>query len=324
MQALEQPAGGFLLSGASGLLGTAIRNSLLQAGAEVLQLVRRPPLGPRELQWFPGSAYPVRETSGLEGLAAAIHLAGANVAARRWTPAYRREMWTSRVDSTRALCSVLRTLERPPRRLLVASATGIYGDRGDEVLDESSLPGTGFLADLCREWEQAAAPAQDASIRVVHLRFGVVLAREGGALGKMLPAFRLGLGGRMGSGRQWMSWIALEDAVAAMRFLLRDGGLAGPVNLCAPEPVTNAQFTQSLAARLHRPAVLRVPAFVLRMAFGDMADQALLASARVVPKRLLDAGFQFALPTIDAALAAVSAPGGKQPGRSVQSGTAAK
>jgi uncharacterized protein len=295
----------------------------------VLQLVRRPPLGPREVQWFPGRADAVpeaqgREGSRLEGLAAAIHLSGANVAARRWTPEYRREMWTSRVESTRALCAMLRTVERPPRALLVASATGIYGDRGDEVLDESSPPGAGFLADLCREWEEAAAPAREAGIRVVHLRFGVVLAREGGALAKMLPAFRLGLGGRMGTGRQWMSWIALDDAVAAMRFLLRDESLEGPVNLCAPEPVTNAQFTRSLAARLRRIAALRVPAFALRMTLGAMADEALLASARVMPKRLLDAGFRFTQPTIDEALASLLKSGGERTEGSGQSGTAAK
>jgi len=329
MQSLEQPGARFLLSGASGLLGTAVRNGLLHSGTEVLQLVRRPPLGPREVQWFPERADAVTAASGLEagtleGLAAAIHLSGANVAAHRWTPAYRREMWRSRVESTRALCAMLRTVERPPRVLLVASATGIYGDREDEVLDECSPPGAGFLADLCREWEAAAAPAREAGIRVVHLRFGVVLAREGGALSKMLPAFRLGLGGRMGSGRQWMSWISLEDAVGAMRFLLDDERMAGAVNLCAPEPVRNAEFTRSLAARLGRKAVLRVPEFALRMALGAMADEALLASARVVPKRLLDAGFRFKQPTMETALAALWSPGREQDSGSGQSGTAAK
>jgi len=319
MQSLEQSGARFLLSGASGLLGVAVRNSLLHSGAEVLQLVRRAPLGPREVQWYPGRADAAPEGLALEGLAGAIHLSGANVAEHRWTPAYRREMWSSRVESTRALCAVLRRLEQPPRVLLVASATGIYGDRGDEVLDESSPPGVGFLADLCREWEEAAAPARESGIRVVHLRFGVVLAREGGALKKMLPAFRLGLGGRMGSGRQWMSWIALDDAVGAMRFLLRDESVAGAVNLCAPESVTNAEFTRALAARLRRLAVLRVPEFALRMAFGAMADEALLASARVVPKRLMDAGFRFRYPTIETALAGLWTAG-----EASQSATAAK
>ena len=324
MQLQQQSSAHYLLSGASGLLGTSIRSSLLHIGAEVLQLVRRSPRGPRELQWSPGSSHPLEDLARLEGLAAAIHLSGASVAGRRWTPAYRREMWTSRVESTRALCAVLRTLERPPCTLLIASATGIYGDRGDELLDEASAPGGGFLADLCREWEEAAAPATERGIRVVHLRFGVVLAREGGALGKMLPAFRLGLGGRMGSGRQWMSWIALEDAVAATRFLLSDEELAGPVNLCAPLPVTNDQFTRALAAQLRRPAVIPVPAFALRLAFGAMADEALLASARVVPRKLLDAGFQFSQPTIEQALAAVLGSPGERTGGSGQSETAAK
>jgi uncharacterized protein (TIGR01777 family) len=187
--------------------------------------------------------------------------------------------------------------------LLVASATGIYGDRGDEVLDESSQPGAGFLAELCREWEDATESASRAGIRVIHLRFGVVLAR-GGALAKMLPVFRLGLGGKLGSGRQWMSWIALDDAVSAIRFLLTSD-LDGPFNLCAPNPVTNAEFTSTLAAALHRPALFTVPAFALRAALGAMADEALLASARVHPTRLTQAGFTFAYPQLEAALAAI-------------------
>lgn len=305
MELLQQPATRFLLSGASGLLGTALRASLRDAGAELTQLVRRPPRGPRELEWFPGSARPFGDAASLEGFAAAIHLSGANVAAHRWTPAYRRDMWRSRVETTRALCDMLRTLQRPPQTLLVASATGIYGNRGEEILDEFSPSGAGFLADLCREWEEAARPAVQAGIRVVHLRFAVVLAREGGALAKMLPAFRLGLGGTMGSGRQWMSWIALDDAVAATRFLLQNETIAGPVNICAPHPVTNAEFTRALAGNLRRPAAVPVPAFGLRLLFGAMADETLLASARVVPKRLLDAGFVFAQPTIGGAFASM-------------------
>jgi hypothetical protein len=247
---------------------------------------------------------PIATPAALEGLAGAIHLSGANVAGHRWTPGYRREMWNSRVESTRALCSVLAGLRQPPRVVLAASATGIYGDRGDEVLDESSEPGTGFLADLCREWEAACEPASQARIRVVHLRFGVVLAREGGALGKMLPAFGLGLGGPMGAGGQWMSWIGIADVIAAIRFLL-EWDIAGAVNLSSPHPVTNAEFTKILARRLRRPAFMRAPAFALRLAFGQMADEALLASARVMPGKLMGAGFRFAQPTLDEALAAL-------------------
>lgn len=292
-----------LLSGASGLLGTALRSSLLGTGAEILQLVRRPPAGPRELEWNPAAQQPVTSPGALDGLTAAIHLSGANVAAQRWTPTYRREMWSSRVKTTSVLAGLLARMPQPPAAFLVASAVGIYGDRGDEVLDESSQPGKGFLADLCGEWEAAAEPASRAGIRVVHLRFGVVLAR-GGALAKMFPAFRVGLGGRLGSGRQWMSWIALDDAVSAVRFLLTSE-VSGPFNLCAPAPVTNAEFTRALAGVLHRPAFLAVPGFALRAAFGQMADEALLASARVHPTRLTQAGFSFAQPRLDAALAAI-------------------
>jgi len=293
----------FLLSGASGLLGSAIRGALIGSGGEVVQLVRREPAGPREMRWDPAAVEsPVATPAALEGLTAAIHLSGANVSARRWSPEYRREMWASRVGSTQALSRLLGRLRRGPRALLVASATGIYGDRGDEVLDEDSAPGKGFLADLCREWEDAARGAVDAGIRVVHLRFGVVLAAGGGALAKMLPVFRLGLGGRLGNGRQWMSWVGLEDVVASVRFVLDAETLAGPVNVCGPQPVTNAEFTRALAQQLHRPAVAPAPAFALRMAFGEMANEALLASARVMPKRLTDAGFEFARPTVERAL----------------------
>ncbi len=286
------------------MLGTALRNGLAKRGAKAVQLVRREAEGPGELQWEPGSASIVSEGRMLEGCDAAIHLSGANVSGQRWTGEYRRAIAASRVDSTRALAEALARLKHPPRTLLVASATGIYGDRGDEVLTEASAPGKGFLADVCRGWEAAARPAEEAGIRVVHLRFGVVLSRGSGALGKMEPLFRMGLGGRLGSGRQWMSWIGLDDVVAAVQFLLASTGIAGAVNLTAPNPVTNAEFTRAMGRQLHRPAVLPAPAFALRMAFGQMADEALLASARVLPERLMKAGFEFAQPTIEAALAA--------------------
>lgn len=295
-----------LLSGASGLLGTALRDALHVSGAEVLQLVRRPPTDPHQIAWNPGAAAPVPAPDRLEGLTAAIHLSGANVAAQRWTPTYRRQMWTSRVESTRSLAAVLANLRERPQAFLVASATGIYGDRGDELLTEESSPGTGFLADLCRAWEDAAQPAADAGIRVVHLRFGVVLGGQGGALQKMLPAFRVGLGGRLGSGRQWMSWIALADVVRAVQFALTKQSIAGATNVVAPAPVTNAEFTRALSHVLHRPAMLAVPAFALRLMLGQMADEALLASARVSPRRLLDAGFQFGYPMLEQALRAPS------------------
>ena len=295
--------GRIIIGGASGMLGTALCSSIAP-DFETLQLVRRQPESHKEIVWYPESTPAFENPQPLEGLSAAIHLAGANLAGKRWTPAYKRELVESRVTTTRALALALASLTRPPKVLIVASATGIYGNRGDEVLDESSAPGTGFLADLCRAWEEAAAPAKQAGIRVVHLRSGVVIGPKGGALAQMLPVFRLGLGGPLGNGRQWMSWIGLDDWVAAIRFLLSQESLSGPINLVAPNPVTSARFAKALGHAVHRPAVLRAPAFALRIALGEMADEALLASARVVPKRLLDAGFTFRDPGIHEALRA--------------------
>lgn len=291
------------------MLGTALRQGLAARQVPVLQLVRHTAGPAGEAQWNPSVSPSVIHPETLEGLAAAIHLSGANVAAHRWTPDYKREIAVSRVDSTRALAVTLARLRRPPRALLVASAIGIYGNRGEELLDEGSAPGSGFLADLCRKWEAAAQPAADAGIRVVHLRFGVVLGPGPGALAKMLPIFRLGLGGPLGNGRQWMSWIALDDAVAAILFALQTPSIAGSINLTAPNPISNAEFTRALALQLHRPAFLPAPAFALRLALGPMADEALLASARVYPSRLIEAGFGFSYPTVAQALTAALARG---------------
>lgn len=290
------------------MLGGGLRAALHSSGVELRQLVRKVAQSPDQICWNPGAPVPV-DPSALEGITAAIHLSGANVAAHRWTAAYKREMAASRVRSTYALATELARLPHPPRTLLVASAIGIYGDRGEEVLDERSTPGKGFLADLCQAWEDAAEPAVRAGIRVVHLRIGVVLGPQG-ALEKMLPLFRLGLGGRMGSGQQWMSWIALADVVAATEFLLEKEEIAGPVNLTAPEPVRNAEFTRALARAVRKPALVPVPALALRLAAGQMAKEALLASARVRPARLLEAGFRFKFPRVDAALAVAVAGSG--------------
>jgi uncharacterized protein len=301
-----------LLSGASGLLGAAILETLSARNLPTLQLVRHSVSSAGELHWNPLGDPPFPAPAPLQSVSTAIHLSGANVAAHRWTPAYKRDIATSRINSTRVLATALSRLRQPPKALLVASATGIYGNRGDELLDESSVPGSGFLADLCQQWEAAARPAVDAGIRVVHLRFGVVLSPSSkshpGALDKMLPIFRLGLGGPLASGRQWMSWISLHDAVAAILFALQTQSLNGPVNLTAPSPITNAGFTTALASRLHRPAFFRAPAFALRIVLGEMADDALLSSARALPARLITSGFQFAHPTIDLCLAAALAP----------------
>jgi uncharacterized protein len=293
-----------LLSGASGMVGSALREALVGRGDSVVQLVRREPAGANELRWDPAAGTPA-EAAGLEGFDAVIHLSGANLAARRWTAGYRREIAASRVESTGALATMLASLERAPRTFLTASAIGIYGDRGDEVVDESSTPGVGFLAEMCRAWEDATAPAEKTGMLVTHIRFGVALAAHDGALAKMLPLFRLGLGGRLGSGKQWMSWIALGDLVASVLFVLDSNGLAGAVNLASPKPVTNEEFTRALARVLHRPAVLPAPAFALRLVLGPMADEALMLSTRVVPAKLLDAGFRFEYPEIEGALRAV-------------------
>jgi uncharacterized protein len=295
-------SGGFILSGASGMLGAALNRALTARAISTVQLVRRVPAAEGQLQWNPGADHPIENPAALDGAAGAIHLSGASVAAHRWTEAYRRELAVSRVDSTRRLATVLSGLQRPPKVFIVASAIGIYGDRGDEVLDETSAPGTGFLADLCQQWEAAAAPAVQAGIRVVHLRFGVVLGPGEGALRQMLPPFRLGLGARLGSGRQWMSWVSLRDAVSAIQFAAECPDLAGPLNVTAPNPVTNAEFTRVLGQQLRRPAFLAVPEFALRMMFGQMADEALLASARAYPVKLQAAGFRFSFPEIRVAL----------------------
>jgi hypothetical protein len=293
----------FLLSGASGMLGTALREALTERNLSFLQLVRSAPRATDQLQWD-ASGTTIPHSEGIEDLDAAIHLSGANVAAHRWTPEYKREIIDSRVNSTRALATALAGLRRPPKMLLVASATGIYGDRGDELIDETSPLGTGFLAETCRQWEAAAKPASDAGIRVLYLRFGVVLGPEG-ALARLLPIFRLGLGGQLGNGRQYMSWISLPDALAAILFLLETPTLSGPINLAAPNPVTNAQFTRALADHLHRPAFLGVPAFALRLALGEMADEALLSGARAYPAKLAKAGFKFSHTSLIHALPAV-------------------
>lgn len=284
------------------MVGSAVREALTARGVPLLQLVRRP-ASAGEVAWNPSVATAFLSTAQLEGAKAAIHLSGASIAGRRWTAAYKRELAASRVDSTRALATALAGLRRRPETLLVASAVGFYGDRGEEVLDESSGPGEGFLPELCQLWEDAARPAVEAGIRVVHLRFGVLLNRGPGALEKMLPVFRMGLGGKLGSGRQWMSWVSVDDVIAAILFALETPALAGPVNVTSPNPVRNAEFTKALARQLHRPAVLPAPALALRIALGQMADEALLVSARVMPVKLVEAGFSFAYPTVDKALA---------------------
>jgi uncharacterized protein (TIGR01777 family) len=289
-----------LVSGASGLIGSALVRRLA-APIEVIRLVRREPTSDAaEIRWDPAAG--TIDAHRLEAFDAVVHLAGENIGAGRWTSARKARIRNSRVDGTRMLAQTLAGLARPPKVLVSASAVGFYGNRGDGELDESSSPGEGFLAGVCRDWEAATVPAAEAGIRVVLARFGVVLAREGGALARLLPPFRFGLGGRLGSGRQFMSWVSLEDVVGAIRFLLENESLRGPVNVTSPQPVTNRQFTETLGRVLHRPTVLPAPAFLLRVALGEMADEMLLSSARVLPRRLLDAGYRFSQTDLEATL----------------------
>lgn len=300
-----------LLTGTSGLIGTSVVRSLRRSRIPTISLYRhRLPganveNGGHQALWDPYAATPMSRPEELEGISGAVHLSGANLAGRRWTSSYKQKILESRVKSTRALATLVAGLQSKPEVLVCASAIGIYGDREDELLTEASLPGSGFLADVCLAWEQAAQPALDAGIRVVHLRFGVVLSPAGGALAQMLPIFRAGLGGRLGSGRQWMSWIALSDVIRAIELALETASLAGPVNVVTPNPVTNLEFTRTLGRALRRPTLLRVPGFALRVAFGEMADNTILQSERVWPGRLNASGFKFEYPELEAGLRAI-------------------
>jgi uncharacterized protein (TIGR01777 family) len=290
------------ISGASGLIGAALSRHLRERGDEVVHLVRRPPRaesgdGRRETEWSPERG--LEHPEDLESVDAVVHLAGESIASGRWTAARRRSIRDSRVEGTRALVASLSSLQRPPRAFVCASATGYYGDRGAAPLDEQAAPGTGFLAEICVAWEQAARRARDLGARVVSFRLGVVLARDGGALPRMLPLFRLGLGGRLGDGRQYMPWISLDDAVLGVAHLLDRGEVEGAVNLVAPDAVTNAAFTAALGRVLGRPTWIPAPAAALRAVLGEAADELLLASARVIPERLLGSGFRFRLPLLE-------------------------
>jgi uncharacterized protein (TIGR01777 family) len=287
------------ITGASGLVGTALAAEL-RGKAWLVTPVSRKPVGNGTVVWDPGSERV--DLSPLDGYDALIHLAGENIASRRWTEAQKRRIRDSRVLGTRLLAEALLRLSQPPGCLISASAIGFYGDRGDESLDESSSCGTGFLAEVCRDWESACHPAAQAGIRVANLRLGVVLDRRGGALAKMLTPFRLGLGGPIGSGRQYWSWVTLQDVVGAAEHALNVETLSGPVNVVSPHPVTNAEFTRTLGRVLRRPAFLPMPAMAARMVLGEMANDLLLASARVQPRRLLESGYKFRHPDLEPAL----------------------
>jgi uncharacterized protein (TIGR01777 family) len=289
------------VSGSRGLIGSMLEPHLRTEGHEVVRIVRGR-AEPGEVTWDPEEG--TIDADALRGVGAVVHLAGAGVGDHRWSAAYKRTILSSRVDGTTTLSEALSRLPQPPAVMVSASAVGYYGSRGDEILTEDSGPGAGFLADVCRQWESATAPAASAGIRVVILRTGVVLSAAGGALKKQLPPFRLGLGARLGGGSQQFSWITRRDAVAAVSFLAQHEALSGPFNVTAPQPVPNTEFTHELGRALRRPAKLFVPERALRMVVGDeMTAEFLLASQRAVPERLVAAGFQFADATLPEALA---------------------
>ncbi|HPG69533.1 MAG TPA: TIGR01777 family oxidoreductase [Candidatus Hydrogenedentes bacterium] len=293
-----------LMSGSTGLIGSALVKALAAHGDTVARLVRPPAAGfAPELVWDPAAGR--LNPACFEGADAVIHLSGENIASGRWTRARMERLRGSRVDSTRLLSETVAGLGHPPGVFVCASAVGFYGHRGDEVLDETSAAGIGFLPEVCEAWEGATNAAKDAGVRVVNLRFGGVFASEGGLLGKMLPLFRWGLGGIVGNGAQYMSWVTLEDAVSAALHAMSGESIEGPVNVVAPEPVTNRTFTKALGRALRRPTAFRVPAAAVRVAFGPMADEVLLASQRVVPGRLTESGFSFSAPDVDRAFRAM-------------------
>ena len=299
-----------LVTGSTGLVGTALVSELLRDGHTVCRLLRREsalagaPDKSVPMPWDPATGELGKEAAGAD---AVVNLAGASIVSGRWNEVNKRLFVSSRVEMTRKLVAAIGKLRPPPRALLSASAVGYYGSRGDEVLTEESAPGDDFPAFLAKGWEAAALEAEAAGIRVVRLRIGVVLSKKGGALARMLKPFRLGIGGRLGSGQQWMSWVTVQDVLGAIQFALRTAELKGAANVVAPQPARNTDFTRALAKTLHRPAIFPVPAFVLRLAAGEMADAILLASQRAIPKRLQDAGYRFRHPELAEALPAVLA-----------------
>jgi uncharacterized protein len=299
-----------IVTGSSGLVGSAICSSLRTDGHSLVRLVRSSSTSTSgsssELaRWEP--PFGSLDLHAMEAADAVVHLAGASIAGGRWTAARKEILRTSRVDATRHLVAGLAKLKQKPRVFVSASAVGFYGSSGDEMLTESSAPGSDFLAQLCQDWEAAVAEIEQFGIRPVMLRFGIILSSRGGALAKMLPPFRMGVGGRLGSGKQWMSWIVLDDVVKLIRCAIEDESLCGPVNAVAPNPATNAEFTRVLAHALHRPAIFPAPQFALRLALGEMAEALLFSSQRVLPQKLIAAKYSFLHSDLQEALESVTA-----------------
>lgn len=293
------------ITGASGLIGSALIESLTTDGHDVIRLVRRTPDAPNEVQWDPigGSV----DVDGLSRINAVVHLAGAGIGDHRWTASYKREVRDSRVLGTRTIARALAGLGPRPSVFVSASAIGYYGETGDRSVDETAPAGSGFFANVVRDWENAASPALDAGVRVVHPRSGLIVSGEGGAWGRMWPLFKLGLGGRLGSGQQYWSFVSQRDHIRALRRMIDDSSMAGPYNVTAPNPATNAEITKAMGQLLHRPTIAAVPSVALKIVLGEMSS-AVLGSTRVLPTRLLEAGFAFTDPTIEDALAAARAP----------------
>lgn len=289
-----------LVTGATGLVGTALLPLLTSTGHEAFRLMRSDLKEANDIPWDPVQG--VVHTARMEGMDAVVHLAGENIAGKRWSADVKHRIRSSRVDGTRLLCEKLATLKRKPHTLVCASAIGIYGDRGSEILADSASAGDGFLAEVCRDWETACEPARQAGIRVVNLRIGVILSPRGGALKQMLLPFRLGAGGVVGTGRQYWSWIAIDDVIGAIEHCLTHREISGPVNVTAPNPATNYEFTKTLGAVLGRPTILPMPGLLARLALGEMANELLLSSTRVAPERLEASGYRFRCPTLEVAL----------------------
>jgi len=287
------------IAGASGLVGSALIPALTADGAAVTRLVRSAPKA-GEIEWHPNQVE--LNPQSLEGFEVIVNLAGENIAGGRWTDEQKRKIRDSRVSGTHLLSEAIAKLNDKVKAFICASATGIYGDRDDEPLDEQSESGGGFLAGVCREWEKACEPAIKAGVRVVNLRLGPILARNGGMLAKLLTPFKMGMGGKVGSGKQYISWVGLDDVVNAIKLAINDPGIRGPLNIVSPNPVTNEEFTRTLGHVLNRPTAFAVPAFAARLAFGEMADEMLLTSQKVIPKKLMSIGFEFQYPELEAAM----------------------
>jgi len=290
-----------LITGASGLIGTALQKSFAEKGYETLLAARSKPKKSNEIQWDTEKGFADDDLPRLDALDAIVHLAGENIAGR-WTDEKKRRLMDSRVDGTRNIVETIGKLKNKPKVLINASAIGVYGDRADEILTETSAAGDNFLAEIGKNWEAEAVKAENFGARVVRLRIGIVLAKDGGALAQMLTPFKFGLGGTIGSGKQWMSWIALEDVVRIVNFVIENENLSGAINVVAPNPATNEEFTDTLGATLHRPTFLPLPAFAVNLAFGEMGNALLLDSTRVVPNKLEEYGFEFKFPDLKAAL----------------------